>query len=104
FRHAGVARVVHSFPPRRSSDLASAVLEHTRSVVYLDDGDIAVLTPAGYAVLDRESHVQLRAVDDVAWDVAQLELGGHAHFMLKEDRKSTRLNSSHGSISYAVFC
>src|SRR5207302_834373 len=63
---------------------ASAVLEHTRSVVYLDDGDIAVLTPAGYAVLDRESHVQLRAVDDVAWDVAQLELGGHAHFMLKE--------------------
>src|SRR5438105_1159621 len=63
---------------------ASAVLEHTRSVVYLDDGDIAVLTPDGYSVLDRDSHVQLRAVDDIAWDVAQLELGGHAHFMLKE--------------------
>jgi len=63
---------------------ASAVLEHTRSVVYLDDGDIAVLTPAGYSVLDRESHVQLRAVDDVSWDVTQLELGGYAHFMLKE--------------------
>src|SRR6059058_2877184 len=63
---------------------ASAILEHPRSVVYLDDGDIAVLTPSGYSVLDRESHVQLRAVDDVAWDAAQLELGGHAHFMLKE--------------------
>ena len=63
---------------------ASAVLEHTRSVVYLDDGDIAVLTPEGYSVLDRESHVQLRAVDDVTWDVTQLEQGGHAHFMLKE--------------------
>ena len=63
---------------------ASAVLEHTRSVVYLDDGDIAVLTPAGYSVLDRESHVQLRAVDDVSWDVTQVELGGYAHFMLKE--------------------
>src|SRR5437879_1612377 len=63
---------------------ASAVLEHTRSVVYLDDGDIAVLTPAGYSVLDRESHVQLRAVDDVSWDVTQIELGGYAHFMLKE--------------------
>jgi len=63
---------------------ASAVLEHTRSVVYLDDGDIAVLTPDGYSVLDRDSHVQLRAVDDIAWDVAQLELGGHPHFMLKE--------------------
>src|SRR5436309_8709715 len=63
---------------------ASAVLEHTRSVVYLDDGDIAVLTAAGYHVLDRESHVQLRQVDDVAWDLAEIELGGYAHFMLKE--------------------
>src|SRR2546426_1012447 len=35
---------------------ASAVLEHTRSVVYLDEGDIAVLTPAGYHVIDREQH------------------------------------------------
>src|SRR5689334_18850973 len=63
---------------------ASAVLEHTRSVVYLDDGDIAVLTRDGYHVLDRESHVQLREVDDVAWDLAQIELGGYPHFMLKE--------------------
>ena len=66
---------------------ASALLEHTRSVVYLDDGDIAVLTPAGYHVLDRESHVQLRAVADVAWDVAEIELGGYAHYMLKEIRE-----------------
>jgi glutamine---fructose-6-phosphate transaminase (isomerizing) len=63
---------------------AAAVLEHTRSVVYLDDGDIAVLTPAGYHVIDRESHVQLRAVDDVTWDLEATELGGYAHFMLKE--------------------
>jgi glucosamine--fructose-6-phosphate aminotransferase (isomerizing) len=63
---------------------ASAVLEHTRSVVYLDDGDIAVLTRGGYSVMDRESHVQLREVDDVAWDLAQIELGGYPHFMLKE--------------------
>jgi glucosamine--fructose-6-phosphate aminotransferase (isomerizing) len=63
---------------------ASAVLEQTRSVVYLDDGDIAVLTPEGYHVIDRDSHVQLRAVDDVAWDLEEIELGGHAHFMLKE--------------------
>src|SRR5205085_2582303 len=67
-----------------NADALRAVLEHTRSVVYLDDGDIAVLTPAGYSVLDRESHVQLRAVDDVSWDVTQIELGGYAHFMLKE--------------------
>jgi len=63
---------------------AAAILEHTRSVVYLDDGDIAVLTPNGYHVLDREAHVQLRAVDDVSWDLDTIELGGYPHFMLKE--------------------
>src|SRR5437899_2729477 len=63
---------------------ASALLEHTRSVVHLDDGDIAVLTPERYYVVDRDSHVQLRAVDDVAWDLAAVELGGYPHYMLKE--------------------
>ena len=63
---------------------ASAILEHTRSVVYLDDGDIAVLTPDRYYVVDRDSHVQLRAVDDIAWDLAAVELGGYPHYMLKE--------------------
>ncbi len=63
---------------------ASAILEYTRSVVHLDDGDIAVLTPAGYHVIDRESHVQLRAVDEVTWDLDAIELNGYAHFMQKE--------------------
>ena len=63
---------------------ASAILEHTRSVVHLDDGDIAVLTPDGYHVIDRESHVQLREVDDVTWDLDAIELNGYAHFMQKE--------------------
>ncbi len=63
---------------------ASAILEHTRSVVYLNDGDIAVLTPTAYHVIDSESHVQVRAVDDVAWDLEAIELGGYPHFMLKE--------------------
>src|SRR5437899_9761219 len=63
---------------------ASAILEHTRSVVYLDDGDIAVLTPHQYHVIDSESHVQVRAVDDIKWDLDAIELGGYPHFMLKE--------------------
>ncbi len=63
---------------------AAAILEYTRSIVHLDDGDIAVLTPAGYHVVDRESHVQLRAVDDITWDLEAIELNGYAHFMQKE--------------------
>src|SRR6267378_1580262 len=63
---------------------ASAIIEYTRSVVHLDDGDIAVLTPQGYHIFDRESHVQLRPVDDVTWDLESIELGGYSHFMQKE--------------------
>ena len=63
---------------------ASAVLGQTRTVVYLDDGDVAVLTPEGYRVLDHEEREQVRSVDDIEWDLEAIELGGYAHFMLKE--------------------
>src|SRR5881409_3735234 len=63
---------------------ASAVLAHTRSVVYLNDGDVAVVTPEGYRVLDREAREQERAVDDIEWDLDAIALGGYPHFMLKE--------------------
>jgi len=63
---------------------ASAVLGHTRSVVYLNDGDVAVVTAEGYRVLDREARVQERAVDDIEWDLDAIALGGYPHFMLKE--------------------
>ena len=62
----------------------SAVLGQTRSVVYLDDGDVAVLTPAGYRIIDHEEREQHRRVDDIEWDLDAIELGGYAHFMLKE--------------------
>src|SRR6266542_4248597 len=63
---------------------ANAVLPRTRSVAYLDDRDIAVLTPLGYRVLDRAARVQDRAVDDIEWDLETLALGHYPHFMLKE--------------------
>src|SRR2546423_1880176 len=53
---------------------ASAVLAHTRSVVYLNDGDVAVVTRAGYRVLDRHAQEQDRAVDDIEWDLDAMAL------------------------------
>src|SRR5439155_1667956 len=64
--------------------LGTSGIAHTRWAVYLDDGDIAVLTPHEYHVIDSESHVQVRAVDDIKWDLDAIELGGYPHFMLKE--------------------
>src|SRR5690349_24733469 len=63
---------------------ASAVLSHTRSVVYLNDGDVAVVTPGGYRVLDGDAREQTRSIDDIEWDLDAIALGGYPHFMLKE--------------------
>src|SRR5947207_14515499 len=63
---------------------ASAVVAHTRSVVYLEDGDIAVLTRDGYRVLDEQARERRPQVDAVDWDVGDLELDGFPHFMIKE--------------------
>ena len=63
---------------------ASAILEHTRSVVYLDDGEMAVLQRNGYRVRNLiETHVD-KPVNQIEWDLATIERGGYAHFMLKE--------------------
>jgi glucosamine--fructose-6-phosphate aminotransferase (isomerizing) len=63
---------------------ASAILEHTRSVVYLDDGEMVVLKRDGYRVRNlTETHVE-KPVNQIEWDLATIERGGYAHFMLKE--------------------
>ena len=63
---------------------ASAILAHTREVVYLDDGDLCVLTPDGYRVMDMNSVALSRSVERIEWDLAAIERGGFDHFMLKE--------------------
>jgi glutamine---fructose-6-phosphate transaminase (isomerizing) len=63
---------------------AAAVVEHTRSVVYLDDGEVAVLRPSGYHIYDLETVLIEKKVRTIDWDLGQVERGGYAHFMLKE--------------------
>ena len=63
---------------------ASAVLQYTRNVVFLDDGDIAVLTPGHYRIIDCTAREQMRSVSEIDWDLDAIELGGYPHFMLKE--------------------
>ncbi len=63
---------------------ASAILAHTREVVYLDDGDLAVLDRNGYRIIDLDATTLTRNVSKIDWDLAQIERGGYAHFMLKE--------------------
>ena len=62
----------------------SAILAQTREVVYLDDGDVAVLTRDGYTVLNQRAQQLERRVSKIDWDLDQIERGGFDHFMLKE--------------------
>ncbi|MGH7656538.1 MAG: glutamine--fructose-6-phosphate transaminase (isomerizing) [Gemmatimonadaceae bacterium] len=63
---------------------ASAILAHTRQVVYLDDGDVAVIERDKYRVIDLNATPLPREIDRIDWDLAEIERGGYAHFMLKE--------------------
>ncbi|HVZ49841.1 MAG TPA: glutamine--fructose-6-phosphate transaminase (isomerizing) [Gemmatimonadaceae bacterium] len=63
---------------------ASAILAHTRQVVYLDDGDVAVIERDSYRVIDAHAQAIPRQVDRIDWDLAEIERGGYDHFMLKE--------------------
>jgi glucosamine--fructose-6-phosphate aminotransferase (isomerizing) len=63
---------------------ASPLLQYTRSVVYLDDGEMAVLTRDGYRVRNLITSRISKEVNQIDWDLTQVERGGYPHFMLKE--------------------
>ncbi|NIM48300.1 MAG: glutamine--fructose-6-phosphate transaminase (isomerizing) [Gemmatimonadales bacterium] len=63
---------------------AAAILAHTRDVVYLDDGEIAVIRRDSYEITDMETTRVEKLVRTLEWDLAKIERGGHPHFMLKE--------------------
>src|ERR1700704_1872985 len=61
-----------------------ALLQHTREIFFLADGDIAVLTAKGVRVMDHDGRPVERPSHHVAWDPIMAEKGGYKHFMQKE--------------------
>ena len=59
------------------------ILDYTRKVIYLEDGDLAEVTPAGYTIYQGKKPVE-RKVSTLEWDAADVRKGGFAHYMLKE--------------------
>jgi len=67
-----------------ASDVA-AILEHTRTVIDLDDGDVALVDPDGLVtLLDRAGQPATRERRTIEWSVLAAEKQGFKHFMLKE--------------------
>ena len=61
-----------------------AILEHTRDLFFLGDGEIAVMTKHGVRVSDFDGNTVEPARQRITWDPIQAEKGGFKHFMLKE--------------------
>src|SRR5206468_12110603 len=89
FRDSCDLRDLHSFPTRRSSDLAVQT-----------DGKIVV--GGSFSTLNGQTRDYIGRLDPDGSLDASFNPG--ADYIVDSDRKSTRLNSSHDQISYAVFC
>ena len=61
-----------------------AILEHTKDVVILHEGDIADVSPAGVQIIQLDGSAVERDVTTIRWNIEAAEKGGFAHFTLKE--------------------
>jgi glucosamine--fructose-6-phosphate aminotransferase (isomerizing) len=61
-----------------------ALLPYTREVIFLRDGDMALLSKEGVTVTDFSGHVLPREVSTIDWDAEAAEKSGYPHYMLKE--------------------
>ena len=62
----------------------TALVNYTKKVIYIDDGDLAVLTPNKVDIYNRSGQKVEKEVSTVNWDISAAEKGGYDHFMMKE--------------------
>jgi len=63
---------------------AAPLVEHTRQVVYLNDGEMVTVRRSGYQVRTIENEPLEKEVHELEWSLSEIEKGGYDHFMLKE--------------------
>jgi glucosamine--fructose-6-phosphate aminotransferase (isomerizing) len=63
---------------------ASPILPHTKQVVFLEDGEVAVLTPSSHTIVKLDATRVRRAPEEIEWSAEEAQRGGYEHFMLKE--------------------
>ncbi len=63
---------------------ASAIIEHTHKVIYLEDGEIIDVTRDGFRTYDLDLKKIEKKIEDIDWDIKSIEKMGFDHFMLKE--------------------
>ncbi|HLE26078.1 MAG TPA: glutamine--fructose-6-phosphate transaminase (isomerizing), partial [Thermodesulfobacteriota bacterium] len=61
-----------------------AVLPYSRKIIFLEDGDVAILERDRFRITDLDGHEVKREIFSINWDPVVIEKGGYKHFMLKE--------------------
>ncbi len=84
-----------------ASDI-SAMLRHTKQVVYLEDNELARITPDGFEISTIENIPVTREIQEISWTVDMIEKGGYPHFMLKEiyEQPLTIRNAMRGRLNF----
>lgn len=79
-----------------------AILPHTREMILLDDGEMAVLTTKGVEVKSLNGKRLTKTVSTITWSAGMAEKGGYPHFMLKEIHEQPRaiLDTIRGRIGF----
>ena len=62
----------------------TAIVSHTKDIMYIEDGEIAVLTPDNVKLYDSDKNEIDRKPSVIDWDISAAEKGGYDHFMMKE--------------------
>jgi len=63
---------------------ASAIIEHTANVIYLNDNEMAVITSEGMRTVTIDNVPISKGIEQIEWSLEEIALGGFEHFMLKE--------------------
>ena len=84
-----------------SSD-AAAIINHTKNVIYLEDGELAVLKKDSFQIKTIEDEDIYREVQKIEYDLEEIEKGGFEHFMLKEicEQPEAIKNTFRGRINF----
>ena len=67
-----------------------ALLDHTRKVTFLEDGEVAEVKATGIRVMNGTGKTISRPIKEITWDAVAAQKGGYRHFMMKEIHEQPR--------------
>lgn len=79
---------------------AAAIVDHTRQVIYMKDGEVAEITATNIRTMTIDDEDTEREIEEITFELSQIERGGYDHFMLKEihEQPETITNAMRGRL------